>query len=182
MLVSFFLLRGRVKDSQTADQLPLSAPSDVTLGTPKLSFLSKVVEIDWVGGALFMAAGILILLALNWGSTEEWNTAKVIACFVIGGVLLVAFAVWERHIQRRAGYAGESTLRRALYTKPMIPLELFKSLDLCIDMYGVFVGGMITLVMFYFVAIFMTIVADLPPNRAGVQLLYFAPGMVSLPS
>ncbi|KAK7692753.1 hypothetical protein QCA50_004386 [Cerrena zonata] len=44
-------------------------------------------------------------------------------------------------------------------------------------MYGVFVSGMIMLVMFYFVAIFMTIVINLPPDQAGVQLLYFAPGM-----
>jgi hypothetical protein len=32
--------------------------------------------------------------------------------------------------------------------------------------------------MFYFVAIFMTLVTGLPPGQAGIQLLYFAPGMV----
>jgi hypothetical protein len=35
------------------------------------------------------------------------------------------------------------------------------------------------LVMFYFVAIFMTIVTGLSPEKAGIQLVYFAPGMVS---
>jgi hypothetical protein len=32
--------------------------------------------------------------------------------------------------------------------------------------------------MFYFVAIFMTIVLGLSPGRVGVQLIYFTPGMV----
>ncbi|CAL1706889.1 unnamed protein product [Somion occarium] len=173
MAVAFFLLRGRVQGGQTAEELPSSSPD----ASAKLSFLSKFLEIDWVGGALFMAAGILILLALNWGSTEQWDTAKVVVCFVIGGVLLLAFLFWEHVLVQKANYGGTSTLRRALYTGPMIPLAIFKSLDVCIVMYGVFVSGMIMLVMFYFVAIFMTIVTDLPPNEAGVQLLYFAPGM-----
>ena len=176
MVLAFFLLRGRVKGGQTAEQLPSS--SNDHLGSAKIPFLSKILQIDWVGGALFMAGGILILLALNWGSTEQWDSAKVIACFIIGGLLFILFGIWERHIQRRVGYAGASTLRRALYTQPMIPIKMFKSLDLCINMFAVFVSGMIQMVMFYFIAIFMTIVADLPPNQAGVQLLYFAPGMV----
>ncbi|KAK7692752.1 hypothetical protein QCA50_004385 [Cerrena zonata] len=97
MVLAFFLLRGRVKGGQTVQQLPLS--SDDSLVRPvKIPFFSKVLEIDWVGGALFMAGGILILLALNWGSTEEWDTAKVIACFVVGGVLFTGFIFWEHHI------------------------------------------------------------------------------------
>jgi len=36
---------------------------------------------------------------------------------------------------------------------------------------------MVMLVMFYFVAIFMIIVTGLSANKAGVQLIYFAPGM-----
>jgi len=33
--------------------------------------------------------------------------------------------------------------------------------------------------MFYFVAIFATVVTGLPPGQAGIQLLYFAPGLGS---
>ena len=40
-----------------------------------------------------------------------------------------------------------------------------------------FVSGMVMLVMFYFVAIFMTLIAGYPPSKAGVQLVYFAPGV-----
>ncbi|KAI0070022.1 MFS general substrate transporter [Panus rudis PR-1116 ss-1] len=170
IVIAFILLRGRVKGGQTDDDLPGSSK--------KLGFLSKLLEIDWLGGFLFMASGILVLLALNWGSTEKWDSAKVIACFVVGGVLMIACLGWEYHLQRKHSadelYTG---LRKALYTFPMIPLSLFKSLDINVVMFAVFVGGMIMTVMFYFVAIFMTIVNDYAPNKAGAQLLYFAPGL-----
>jgi hypothetical protein len=38
--------------------------------------------------------------------------------------------------------------------------------------------GMVTLVMFYFVAIFLTIVRNLSPAKSGAQLIFFAPGLV----
>ncbi|KAH7913480.1 hypothetical protein BJ138DRAFT_1221169 [Hygrophoropsis aurantiaca] len=34
-------------------------------------------------------------------------------------------------------------------------------------------------VMFYFVAIFMTVVTGLSPSKSGIQLLFFAPGMTA---
>jgi hypothetical protein len=60
----------------------------------------------------------------------------------------------------------------------MLPLDVFRYYDVIAVQYCSFVGGMIMLVMFYFVAIFITVVNELPPDKAGVQLLYFAPGMV----
>jgi hypothetical protein len=59
----------------------------------------------------------------------------------------------------------------------MIPLDVFRSYDVCAVQYASFISGMVMLVMFYFVAIFMTIVVGLSPGQAGVQLVYFAPGM-----
>lgn len=61
----------------------------------------------------------------------------------------------------------------------MLPLVVFSSVDICIVQYATFVSGMIMLVMFYFVATYLTIVAGYSPTKAGAQLIYFAPGMVS---
>ncbi len=178
MVLAFFLLRGRVKAGRTA----LTLPSTDSEGKEeelfsKEPFYKKVLRIDWIGAALFMAGGILILLALNWGSTEKWNSVKVIVCFVIGGLLVIACLAWEYFLERKEVTATSETFS-AFYTDPMIPLALFKSLDVCVVQYAIFVSGMIMLVMFYFVAIFMTIVTGLSPTKAGVQLIYFAPGMV----
>ena len=171
-MLAFFLLRTRAKGSQPSKRLPMTAASHET-------FLDKLLRVDWVGAALFMAGGILLLLALNWGSTEGWNQAKVIACFVVGGVAIIAFLLWEYFLEREE-VAARPASSRLRATDPMIPLELFKSCDICIVMYGTFVSGMIMLVMFYFVAIFFIIVTGLSPTKSGVQLIYFAPGMVRI--
>ncbi len=128
-----------------------------------------------------MAGGILVLLALNWGSNEKWNSVKVIVCFVLGGILIVAFLGWEYVLEMQEESPMPSSIR-LFHTDPMIPLALFRSLDVCIVQYGTFVFGMIMLVMFYFVAIFFIIVTGLSPTKSGVQLIYFAPGMVSTSS
>jgi len=39
--------------------------------------------------------GVLVLLGLNWGSTQSWNQPKVIACIAVGSALIVVFVVWE---------------------------------------------------------------------------------------
>lgn len=133
---------------------------------------------DWVGAMLFIAGGILLLLALNWGSTDQWNSAKVITCFVIGGILMIVFILWQHFLQGRLN-SGTATSSHRLRSEPMIPLAVFRSYDVCAVQYGSFVSGMVMLVMFYFVAIFMTIVNQLSASQAGIQLIYFAPGMVS---
>lgn len=169
MAVGFLLLRGRTKGGQKSHRLPSMEYQE--------TFVDKLFRIDWVGAALFMAGGILLLLALNWGSNEKWNSAKVIACFVVGGVAIICFLLWEYFLEREE-VSTRPTSSRLRATDPMIPLELFRSLDICIVMYGTFVSGMVMLVMFYFVAIFFVIVTGLSPTDSGVQLIYFAPGMV----
>lgn len=179
MILAFFLLRGRVKAGRSPANLPSAHPDEKEQPiSMKDTFLTNVLRIDWIGAALFMAGGILILLALNWGSTERWNTAKVIVCFVVGGLLMTACISWEYILERKEEIATSKPFS-SFYTDPMIPLALFRSLDVCVVQYATFVSGMIMLVMFYFVAIFMTIVTGLSPTKAGVQLIYFAPGMVS---
>ncbi|KAH0831055.1 hypothetical protein J3R83DRAFT_13573 [Lanmaoa asiatica] len=48
---------------------------------------------------------------------------------------------------------------------------------MCVVQYDSFISGTVMFVMFYFVAIFATVVTGLPPSQAGIQLLYFAPGL-----
>lgn len=175
MVLAFLILRGRTKGSQPSHRLP----TDASTLPAKDGFIDKLLRIDWIGAALFMVGGILLLLALNWGSNEVWNQTKVIVCFVVGGVSIIAFTLWEYYLERQELSPNSSSFRLRT-TDPMIPLEVFKSFDICITMFGTFVNGMVMLVMFYFVAIFFVIVTGLSPTKSGVQLIYFAPGMVRL--
>ncbi|KAF8178201.1 major facilitator superfamily domain-containing protein [Mycena galopus ATCC 62051] len=172
IVLCFLFLRGKVQSGQAASNLP-SNPSSTSAVKAKLHSLGRM---DWLGAILFIAGGILILLALNWGSTNGWKSARVIACFVVGGVLMIIFILWENVLQSQVE-SGAGTASHMSKSGPMIPVEVFKSFDNCAVQYGSFVSGMVMLVMFYFVAIFMTIVYQLSATQAGIQLVFFAPGL-----
>lgn len=167
MLFCFLFLRNRVRGGSSSDELPQGSRSDTRI--------SRLAYIDWIATFLFISSGILILLAFNWGPGDNWKSARTIASLVIGALLFVLCMVWEIILEKkRHSQTGVSGVFRA---RPMIPLEMFTSLDMCIVQYGAFVSGIVMFVMFYFVAIFMTVVTGLPSSQAGVQLLYFAPGL-----
>lgn len=169
MVLCFILLRKRVKGAKPSEELPGSAKST--------TWIIKLALIDWIGTFLFILGGILILLALNWGPDDDWKTVRVIVCLVIGVIVFAACILWEVVLERK--HQAPIVAISALYNaRPMLPLELFRSYDICVLQYGCFVSGIVMFVMFYFVALFMTIVSGLPPDQAGIQLLYFAPGLV----
>ncbi|KAH7927142.1 MFS general substrate transporter [Leucogyrophana mollusca] len=169
MVLCFLLLRGKVKKAQPGNRLPSSVGEKESIG-------QKLLRIDWIGTLLFIGGGILILLALNWGSTGTWRSAKVIVSWVVGGLLIIACLGWEYLLEQQL-FRSTPSKRTVLCCDPMLPLEIFRSYDVCAVMYGCYISGLVMLVMFYFVAIFMTIVTGLSPANAGVQLVYFAPGM-----
>jgi drug/metabolite transporter superfamily protein YnfA len=169
MFLCFLFLRNRVRGAKEGDNLPSNSRLD--------TWLAKLVLIDWIGTFLFISGGILILLALNWGPDDNWKTARVIANVVIGGILIILCLIWEIVLERkRLSPSGETGIYRAY---PVVPIEMFTSYDICVTQFGSFVSGIVMFVMFYFVAIFAIIVTGLPPAQAGIQLLYFAPGLVS---
>ncbi|KIJ18729.1 hypothetical protein PAXINDRAFT_129099, partial [Paxillus involutus ATCC 200175] len=169
IILCFLLLRGKVKKAQPPHRL-------VETHAGKETFPQKLLRIDWIGTFLFVVGGILILLALNWGSVDSWSSTKVIVCWILGPLSIIACLLWEYVLENQLRRTTPSHYR-VLNCEPMLPLEIFRSYDICAVLYGSFVSGMVMLVMFYFISIFMTIVAGYSPAKAGVQLVYFAPGM-----
>ena len=177
MILCFLILRGRVQGAQPTHTGHLATSTHIDQSGQE-TFAQKLLRIDWIGALLFMGAGITLLLALNWGSSAEWSSARVIACFVVSGVLYIVWVAWEYVLERKQKSARTSR-NPLMRTDPMIPLELFRSRDLCIAQYATFVSGMVMIVMFYFISNFFTSVGGLTGTDARTQLLYFAPGMVS---
>jgi hypothetical protein len=57
-----------------------------------LGWKARIQEFDLYGTAVFIPAIICLLLALQWGGTKyPWSDAKIIALFVVFGVLISAF-------------------------------------------------------------------------------------------
>ncbi|KAJ5974583.1 hypothetical protein N7481_011793 [Penicillium waksmanii] len=54
----------------------------------------QLIRLDPLGTALFLPCVICFLLALQWGGTTySWSNGRIIALFVVAGVLFIAFAI-----------------------------------------------------------------------------------------
>lgn len=64
------------------------------------TFLERLWHFDPIGTLVFMPAIICLLLALQWGGTTyAWNSGRIIALFVLFGVLIILFV----YVQYRQG-------------------------------------------------------------------------------
>ncbi|KAI5119614.1 hypothetical protein M0805_007878 [Coniferiporia weirii] len=188
MVIAFLLIRNKVKGPQPPRHRLNSTSGP---GSVKESALDRFLRVDWPATLTFVTGGILLLLALNWGGNNGWNSAKVIACLVVGALLLVVTLVWEFILERKqrqlfaldgagnpegAVWSGKPPSRFFL-SDTLIPLEVMTNYDVAATQFAAFTSGMVMIVIFYFVAIFMVIVSGKTSVQAGVQLIYFAPGM-----
>ncbi|KAH8597749.1 MFS multidrug transporter-like protein [Bisporella sp. PMI_857] len=61
-----------------------------------LSNKEIIEQIDFVGGFLSIAGMILFIAGLLWGGYQyAWTSAHVLVPLILGGLLLIAFGVWE---------------------------------------------------------------------------------------
>src|SRR3981189_1597991 len=59
-----------------------------------LGWKERVKEFDLYGTIVFIPAIICLLLALQWGGTQyPWGSGRIIALFVVFGVLIAIFIV-----------------------------------------------------------------------------------------
>ncbi|TFY72948.1 hypothetical protein EVG20_g67 [Dentipellis fragilis] len=111
-----------------------------------------------------------------FSSSEPSFMDKVLRLDWIGSISFIGCLLWE-YILEREQTSPTPSGSRILWAEPILPLDIFRSFDVCAVQAGSFVSGMVMLVLFYFVSIFMTIVNGLSATSAGAQLLYLAPGM-----
>lgn len=77
------------------------------------SRMDLIKHFDYVGLILFTGGFLIFLMGLSWGgSLHPWNSAPVIATIVVGGVALIAFALWESFAKLR---------------EPVVPTHLFRN-------------------------------------------------------
>ncbi|CAK7238638.1 MAG: hypothetical protein STHCBS139747_000056 [Sporothrix thermara] len=91
LLVIYFFF----KDPENKEQRP--GPADPS--APR-TLWQTISPFDPIGTAIFMPAIICLLLALQWGGSKyEWSNGRIIALFVLFGVLIISFLVVQ-YIQK----------------------------------------------------------------------------------
>lgn len=93
-------------------------------------------EFDLPGVILICAGFVLILLPLNLANSarEQWRSASIITMFVIGGLCLVAFGLFERFVARKTFIPYDLLLDRTVLGACLLTLTLFVSFY-CWDSY-----------------------------------------------
>lgn len=113
-------------------------------------------KLDLIGFAIFAPCTIMFLLALQWGGTEyAWKSATIIGLFCGGGVTLIVFILWERHVGDGAMIPLPVIRQREIWTSCVAGLSLFATVMLAS----------------YFLPIYFQSVKGETPFRSGVDLL-----------
>lgn len=142
--------------------LPLSAIAAAALfiffnpPSPKGTMKEKAKQIDYIGTVLLGAGLVLLLLAMTFGATmEPWNSAIVIAFFVVGGVLLIVYFIYNF----------------TLCKHPMFPIEVCKVPQVIAPALAMFFmyGGFLAAVVF--LATYFQIVWQQDSLQSGIQLI-----------
>ncbi|KAL2833886.1 major facilitator superfamily domain-containing protein [Aspergillus cavernicola] len=160
-IIIYFLLRNELKGGTYSRR-----------GTSLSSFLSALATIDIIGTILFIFGVGLIILGTAWGgSTYPWVSAEVLAPVIIGGVCFISFFFYEYLLE------GGTFMGIFPSQKPVLPYSMFKKLDTIWLAILQFAAGAAMYSVFYYVGIYFTLVEDYPASKAGVQLLYYIPGL-----
>ncbi|MDQ1596633.1 MAG: hypothetical protein QOI70_57, partial [Microbacteriaceae bacterium] len=131
------------------------------LHLPKRS-VNRGVRIDWWGAATVILAVAPLLLVAEQGRSWGWTSGGSWACYIIGGLGILAFILVERMM-------GDDAL---------IPLKLFKSRTFSMaTVLGVLVGfGMFGALSS--IPLFLQIVNGSSPTQSGFQLLPMILGLM----
>jgi EmrB/QacA subfamily drug resistance transporter len=132
------------------------------LHLPKIGERAKP-RIDWWGAAAVILALVPFLLVAEQGRTWGWGSTASIACYVVGGIGLIAFLLIEWRM-------GEDAI---------IPMKLFRSrtfstatvLGFLVG-FGMF-GAMLT------IPLYLQIVIGLNPTQSGFAMLPMVLGLMA---
>jgi len=131
------------------------------LHLPKRS-INRLVRIDWWGATTVIIAVAPLLLVAEQGRDWGWGSGGAIACYIAGGIGIIAFIISERLM-------GDDAL---------IPLKLFKSSTFSVaTILGVLVGfGMFGAIST--VPLYLQLVKGSTPTESGFQLLPMILGLM----
>ncbi|KAF2396086.1 MFS general substrate transporter [Trichodelitschia bisporula] len=142
-------------------------------GPERVSLRQGLATIDVGGTTLFVLGAGLVILATSWGGTKyDWDSYRVVLPLVLGSVLFVSFFVYEYLLE-----PGHWLARRFPRQVAMIPFKLFQRKDVALLAVINAATGAALYCAFYFVGIFWTLAQDYSPSKAGLQLLYYTPGL-----
>ncbi|RYP75062.1 hypothetical protein DL769_003891 [Monosporascus sp. CRB-8-3] len=133
----------------------------------------RLRTIDFGGQILFLLGFGLLILSFTWaGVIYGWDSVRVLLPLCLGTILSCTFLGWEYMLA-----AGRRLSLIWPYQKAMLPWNLISNRDISLLFYINFATGAAMYAVLYYVNLYFTMVRLQSANAAGIQLLYYAPGM-----
>jgi len=86
---------------------------------------SATRSVDWLGLALLSGGLLTIMLGLTRGNEEGWGSPLILACWVLGALLLATFTIVERRV--RAPLVDLSLFRSVTFVMACVSAFLFSA-------------------------------------------------------
>jgi MFS family permease len=122
----------------------------------------RAIEMDYFGIVIQAGALTSFVMAINWGGiTYPWGSGRIIALFVVSGVLFSVLAVQQVFNV----FTSEA--------KRLIPVQFFKSRTVLVLFSSTAAGGAAAFVPIYMIPLFFQLTRGDSALKAGIRLLPF---------
>lgn len=166
-MVCVFFLRSDLKPGSVSISHPANNQTRFE------AFASGFSTLDFGGIFLFLFGIGLVILGTAWGgSTYAWNSPAVIISLVLGTILIILFVIYEKSLE-----PGFLLSRIFPNTIPLIPFSVLRSKDVGLICFMAAGAGAALYSVFYFISIYFILAEGYPASRAGINLLYYLPGI-----
>ncbi|KAI9726750.1 MAG: hypothetical protein M1828_000606 [Chrysothrix sp. TS-e1954] len=138
----------------------VTPPPTKNEGTP---WKQQINQLDPIGTSILVAAVVCLVLAFQWGGTKySWDSGRIIALFVVSGILFIAFIgiqLWRKE-------------------KATLPLRLVKNRTIAFGfLFITTVGSGITVAQYY-IPIWFQAIRGTSAVHSGIDNLPFLLGLV----
>jgi EmrB/QacA subfamily drug resistance transporter len=117
----------------------------------------RVKTFDALGAILVTSGLVILVLGITKGHDWGWSSTRTIGVFVVSGVLLASFLVWESRL-----------------AEPLMPLSIFRLRTLSAANIVGFILGISLFAMFLMLTLYMQQVLGYSPLKTGVGYLAVA--------
>lgn len=128
-----------------------------------IGFKERVKQFDPWGTAVFMPCVILLLLALQWGGSKyPWSNGRIIALFVIAGILAIAFVgiqIWKQE-------------------NATVPPRILKQRSMAFAIWYVICLGASFFILIYYIPIWFQAIKGTTATESGIRSLPMIMGVV----
>ncbi|KAE8449250.1 hypothetical protein EG329_008417 [Mollisiaceae sp. DMI_Dod_QoI] len=172
-VIFFLVLRKELLGPQPFELLTTQLSPSPSGPHPLQNLKARLLTIDFGGQLLFLFGMSLLILGLTWGGAQyPWSSPQVIICLILGSLLTIFFIIYESLMA-----PGRYLSRLLPLQRPTIPWALLTQRNMGLLFYINFCTGMGMIAVLYFVDIYFTFVKLYTPSQAGIQLLYYTPGI-----